>query len=488
MKTTGQNRFSQRPTSVAAVSLAAGVLLSSSPLAIGQTLTPAFTSFPAALKSKITHVIVIFPENRSFDSLYGSFPGANGLNSTNYTQQYTRSSGVALTNLIAPNLNGLQLIGNNNADPRFPSTMPNHPVDISTAVPDAYFHGDLTHLFYLEQYQINNPAYGIYGDPKNAGGPTLSKFTVWSSNPGLVLSHYDEQNGGEGALAKQYVLADNAFHSAFGGSFLNHFWLVCACTPRYANAPARLIATFDSQGGLTKDGAVTPDGFAVNTIQSSFQPHDPKITDPTSLLPPQTMPTIGDRLSEKGISWAWYSGGWNDAVAGKADPLFQFHHQPLAYFQQFGDGTPARAEHLKDYADLERAIADGALPAVVFYKPIGELNEHPGYSEIADADEHLGKLMAQLEQSPQWASTAVIITPDENGGSWDHVAPPKGDRWGPGTRIPTIIVSPHARKGFVDHTEYDTTSILATLEHRFDLKPLGERDAQVHDLSNAFEP
>ena len=82
-------------------------------------------------------------------------------------------------------------------------------------MPDNYVIGDMTHKFYLEQYQINNPLYTWFAnDPKNAGGPPMSKFSVWGSNPGLSLSHYDEQNGGEGAVAKQFVLADNCFHSA----------------------------------------------------------------------------------------------------------------------------------------------------------------------------------------------------------------------------------------------------------------------------------
>lgn len=76
---------------------------------------------------------------------------------------------------------------------------------------------------------------------------------------------------------------------------------------------------------------------------------------------------------------------------------------------------------------------------------------------------------------------------DENGGQWDHVAPPKGDRWGPGSRVPTLIISPFAKKGFVDHTEYDTTSILKFIEARFGLKPLGPRDAKANDLTNAFQ-
>jgi phospholipase C len=66
----------------------------------------------------------------------------------------------------------------------------------------------------------------------------------------------------------------------------------------------------------------------------------------------------------------------------------------------------------------------------------------------------------------------VVITYDENGGFWDHVAPPKADRWGPGSRIPAFIVSPFAKKGTVDHTEYDTTSILRFITRRFDLPVL----------------
>ena len=443
-------------------------------LTLGSVVALALAPLPAPAGepalAKIDHFVVIYMENRSFDSMFGLFPGANGLSNAGNAAIQVDRDGKPYT-VLPPVMDTNQTPPA--SDPRFPANLPNRPFDIGQYVLMQQKTGDLIHRFYTNQRQID--------------GGKNDLFVAWSDAKALTMGYYDASNTEQGRLAKAYTLADNFFQGAFGGSFLNHFWLVCACTPRYDQAPGRLIATFDEHGELTKDGVVTPDGYAVNTIQSSFQPHDPKITDPTSLLPPQSMPTIGDRLSEKGVSWAWYSGGWNNAVAGHPDPSFQFHHQPFAYFQQFGDGTAARTAHLKDYTDLERAISDGTLPTVVFYKPIGELNEHPGYSEIADADEHLGKLMDKLETSSHWSSTAVIIVPDENGGSWDHVAPPKGDRWGPGTRIPAIIVSPLAKKGFVDHTEYDTTSILATLEHRFNLKPLGERDAHINDLSNAFE-
>jgi len=86
------------------------------------------------------------------------------------------------------------------------------------------------------------------------------------------------------------------------------------------------------------------------------------------LLPLLAMPTIGDRLSEKGISWAWYAEGWNDAVVGRPDPLFQFHHQPFNYFARYADGTAARAEHLKDVQDFFAALRANNLPAVAFVK------------------------------------------------------------------------------------------------------------------------
>ena len=80
----------------------------------------------------------------------------------------------------------------------------------------------------------------------------------------------------------------------------------------------------------------------------------------------------------------------------------------------------------------------------------------------------------------------MIITYDENGGRYDHVAPPVGDRWGPGVRVPAIIVSPLARRHLVDHTRYETVSILRLIERRWGLEALGERDEKANDLTAAF--
>lgn len=263
------------------------------------------------------------------------------------------------------------------------------------------------------------------------------------------------------------------------------------------------------------DGRVTPDGWVVNTSQPPYQPSgippaaggNLELADESrEPVPPQTAKTIGDTLSAKGVSWAWYSGGWNEASAdGRREPkeeraaiynlepgslMFQPHHQPFNYYARFAPGGADRARHLKDVSDFLVSIDQGTLPHVAFYKPTGRLNQHPSYTDLTAGDEHIAALLERLKRSPQWGRMAVIVTYDENGGYWDHVPPPSGegwgDRWGPATRIPAIIVSPFARRGFVDKTPYDTTSILKLITRRFALEPLPGVREKAGDLSNAF--
>ena len=257
--------------------------------------------------------------------------------------------------------------------------------------------------------------------------------------------------------------------------------------PAWADAPGSIRAQLADDGALMRDGQVTPDGFAINTSYTINSPHPASVTDKNLLVPEQTAPTIGDRLSDQNVSWAWYSGGWNTAVLGHAGPLFQFHHQPFAYYANFADGTPGRADHLKDEQDFYTDVVGGKLPAVTFIKPLGPDNEHPGYATLLTGQQHVADLVSTIQNSKYWSDTAIIITYDEHGGRWDHVAPPVIDKWGPGLRVPTIVISPFAKKGFVDHTQYDTTSILKLIEARWNLQPLGTRDAATGDLSTAFD-
>jgi acid phosphatase len=231
----------------------------------------------------------------------------------------------------------------------------------------------------------------------------------------------------------------------------------------------------------------------VGTLYPSAAPHPPE-TPAAQLVPPQTFATIGDSLAAKNVDWAWYAGGWNAIQSAPTlneagtDPttLFQYHHQPFVYFAAYAQGAPGRA-HLQDEADFLAAAKGGALPAVSFVKPAGVDNEHPNYADVITGEGHALDLINAVRSGPNWADTAIIVTYDENGGFWDHVAPPSGDRWGPGTRVPTLILSPFAKQGFIDQTVYDASSILALIEHRFALTPLGTRDAAAADLTNAFD-
>src|SRR6266545_4414438 len=440
------------------------------PLALLLALLIGFGSpVQAQSPNPINHIIVIYQENWSFDSLYGRFPGANGIARAGAALHQVDKNGQPLASLPQPiDTNQKPAV----PDKRFPASMPVKPFDIGQYVPADQHIGDLVHRFYQEQYQID--------------GVKMDKFVTWSDNGGQVMGYYDATNMPEGKLAQQYTLADNFFHAAYGGSFLNHFWLICACSPKWPNAPASRVAQLDANGVMVKDGSVTPDGYAVNTSFTINSPHPPTITDTAQLVPQQTMPTIGDRLSEKGVSWAWYSGGWTDALSGRPDPLFQYHHQPFAFFQNYADGTDGRKQHLKDESEFHHAIQTNTLPAISFVKPLGPENEHPGYATLLRGQQHVADLVQEVQNSPAWADTAIIITYDEQGGFWDHVAPPKIDQWGPGSRVPAIIISPYAKKGYVDHTQYDTTSILKFIENRWELAPLGTRDAAANDLSNAF--
>jgi acid phosphatase len=477
------------------------------PSKAGKATKAAPGSLDAKLKQHVKNVVVIYLENRSFNNLFADFPGlAEPLSSVpgDAGAQKDRD-GTVLPELpkvwggMVParqNLGGKDyLIKEDDIQ-----HLPNAPYKLLDAegkpLPEGLVTRDLVHAFYHNQMQINGG--------RNDG------FAAWSDSGGLVMGHYGEtsKNLGLYQIAREFTLCDNFFMAAFGGSYLNHQFLISGRTPEFFNAkdtPAakkiavledgpqgvRLAVAPDSPKSalagkpkFVNNGAITPDGYAVNTMAPPYQPSwvrpapgfDATMADPQdpSVLPPQSYQTIGDLLSGHSISWAWYGGAWQAALDGRGEgsrPNFQHHHQPFNYFRQFAPGTRAREEHIRDggLGDSpisNKFIADvvaGRLPAVSFYKPQGNLNLHAGYSDVESGDAHVANVIEHLKKSPQWKDMVVVITFDENGGWWDHVAPPKGDRWGPGSRIPAIVVSPFAKKGAVDHNFYDTTSILRFL-------------------------
>jgi acid phosphatase len=522
-------------------------------LAVLVLLLAAVPAQAAKPLQKVKHIVVIYEENHSFDNLYGGWEKVTGLKQADaaHTTQVDQH-GAPLACLPQNDVN-LAAVGTGcfanrpfKIDDYIQPTDTTCPKPGPSSPPTGTLKGtgdpggctrDLVHRFYQEQYQLDGGKHDRYVTGSDAIGLTMGTYKTRS----LPIYRYLHR-----ASHQRYAIADRFYQAAFGGSFLNHQWLVAARTPVWHGAPAEQHSILDSAAMPTTYPLYTPDrpvkdsaltqacdlpttiggvacgDWAVNTIQSTYQPHGSG-----AQLPPQTSPTIGDRLTAKGISWAWYSGGWSNANGDVGAPgwtngttpgtctdpstttgavypncpdkLFQYHHQPLNYYASFAPGTAQRRHDLRDeqeFVDNAKASTSTCkLRSVSFIKPIGAENEHPGYASEHGGSDHLVSLLRDIHRSSCRKRTMVIVTYDEFGGQWDHVpAPgqaggPSGphDEMGPGTRIPALVLSPLLGKRVgVDSTSHDTTSVMATIEHRFKLRPVNSRDRHVADLASAF--
>jgi acid phosphatase len=274
---------------------------------------PAPIASGAGIES-IANIVVIYAENRSFDNLYGSFPGANGLSGVTPAQYVQRDRDGSVLKELPPIWGGLTAKG---VLPAVSQAQTEHLANAPFAIDDPKGFNlplgvatrDLWHLFYQNQMQID--------------GGKNDRFAAYADSGGLVMGHYASDGLPLWDVAKQYVLADNFFMGGFGGSFFNHFMLACACAPVYPNAdtsPARrLIAAVEADGVILKaaaaspksaldgppkfvnGGNLTPDFYAVNTMEPPYQPSGNKpapggnraLADPAAAttLPPQTEQT-----------------------------------------------------------------------------------------------------------------------------------------------------------------------------------------------------
>ncbi len=542
---------------------------------------PAAPTGSSGVLGHYKHLVVVYEENHSFDNLYGDWGAIRGkqvegrraasLGHTLQVKQDGRTYACLLqddVNLAAPDplgttctddANGM-LFGSHFANRPFAIDDYIKPTDTTCPAPGAYYPNgvrkgegqpggctrDLVHRFYQEQYQLDGGKQDRYSTGSDAAGLTQGYYRTRQ----LPIYKYLHSAG-----APNYVVAERFFQAAFGGSFLNHQYLVAAAAPPFPGAvddrsTDDLHAVLDTNGfpstyplytptvAAAHDGALTQScdkpttqpgfacgNYAVNTIQPWFQPYAPGTPDALRLPPVDdrhSPKTIGDELSHARVSWAWYAGGWDNA-AGKVDgrgwtngsdpgtcedpqtasgatypycpnALFQYHHQPFNYFARYAPGTPARANHLRDEKDFLAAVRGGHLPRVSFVKPIGAENEHPGYASESSGSSHLVDLLKAVTRGPQAKDTLVVVTYDEFGGQWDHVSPPgqgsatggPHDEYGPGTRVPALVVGSSLPHDGVDSTSHDTLSIMATIERAYGLAPLTERDAHVSDLRSAL--
>lgn len=266
-----------------------------------------------------------------------------------------------------------------------------------------------------------------------------------NQNGALALGYYDDRDlPYYWNLVDEYVLFDHFFSSDHGGSFANHMFWVSG-----------------QQGG----SRVSSDGY-----------HD--------------ILTIFDKLEERGISWKFYVQNYDpninyrtaDQISGNR--ASQVIWVPVLNMARFLD-DPELSSHIVDLDEYYTDLENGTLPAVAYIAPAGA-SEHPPGS-IRSGQKFVRSLIQALMRSDSWDSSAFLVTYDDWGGWYDHVVPPQVDEHGLGMRVPAFMVSPYAKRGHIDSTVLDFTSIMKFIEENWDIEPLAERDGNANNFLSAFD-
>ncbi len=451
----------------------------------------------------IKHLVVIFQENVSFDHYFATYPRAlNGAGEPRFVAEPG-----------TPSVNGLTPV-------------------LLTANPNAAapFRLDRMHAATCDQDHD-------YGDEQKAYDAGLAdKFVETLGNgPGTdgsltcaasdVMGYFDGNT--VTALwnyAQHFAMSDNSFGTTFGPS-----------TPGALN-----LVSGQTNGAMPADlaGAVVM-GSVVGDARPALDDCSPGGGGQANQLV-LSGPNVGDLLNRRGITWGWFQGGFRPTamVAGKAvcgavhtgsDGLpkgdYIPHHEPFQYYASTTNqhhlppsavamiGRMDQANHQYDIADFWAAFHAGHLPAVSFLKAPGYLDGHAGYSDPLAEQGFLVSTINELMRSAEWRETAVIIAYDDSDGWYDHVMPPivsqsntsedfltgtscgmakPGDiqgRCGYGPRLPLLVVSPYAKRNFVDGTLSDQSSILRFIEDNWSLGRIGggSFDAKAGTLLNMFD-
>jgi phospholipase C len=266
-----------------------------------------------------------------------------------------------------------------------------------------------------------------------------------NQNGALSMTYYDDRElPYYWNIADEYVLFDKFFSSDHGGSFANHIYWVAA-----------------ERGG----SGVSQEGYP-------------------------DLVTIFDRLQEKGISWKFYVQNYDPGINYRTahtilgNRASQVIWVPLLNIPRFLD-DPELSSHIVDLREYYTDLENGTLPAVAYIVPSGA-SEHPP-SSVRSGQKFVKTLVQTLMRSYAWDTSAFMLVYDDWGGWYDHVEPPQVDEHGYGFRVPALLVSPYAKRGHIDSTVLDFTSILKFIEENWDLEPIAERDANANSLASAFD-
>jgi phospholipase C len=464
----------------------------------------------------IKHLVVIFGENVSFDHYFGTYPHAANTDGTPFKARPG-----------TPQVNGLEQDGLLTHNPN--TLADGSPANPQRLGPAQAVTCDQDHGYTAEQQAYDGGAMDRFVQFTDREQCDPRMYT----RPGLVMDYYDGNT--VTALwnyAQRFAMSDNSYDTTFGPSTPGALNLVSGQTGDAVNH-----ATAGRPAGSVPSGPVTTgdtygvhatDANGVGTVINDPDPYYDKCSNPKYDTVAMKGKNIGDLLNQQHVTWGWFEGGFGDCsaqhanVAGVTSSDYIPHHDPFQYYASTANPThtpPAsvqeighdgQANHQYDITDFYAALAAHHLPSVSFVKAPGYQDGHAAYSDPLDEQHFLVHVLNRLQRSPQWRSTAVVLSYDDSDGWYDHQPSPivnsssypddalngpaacnhtpaggtstmlagYQDRCGYGPRLPLVVLSPYAKHNAVDHTVTDQTSILRFVEDNW---LAGQRIAGSYD-------
>ena len=372
-------------------------------------------------RSEIQHLIILVMQNSSFDHLFSTYSGANGIDPSAPSYKQVDSAGNTVQPSLLTNLNPADL---------------NH---TRTSYLDAYDSGK------MDQYAVTNGSMSMdYYDNTSVGtaayGRQFGVNTLWG-------------------YAQQYALSDNFFASAM------------------ASEPSNMLYMVSAQPGTDPYGYPQLDACTAGLYQQNQN-------NGATIAPPITLPSVGDQLSGKNISWGFYQEWFSNEQNGTCTHYVP-QENPFQYFQ-----STANAASIQNFtmSGFQSMLSSASLPAVMWVQPSPSHSMHPGQGNIANGIEWLDDVIQAVKASSSWSSTAIIVLWDESGGWYDHVAPPQlNNTIGLGARAPVLVISPLAKPNHISHVQMDWVSILRFIQYNWALGPFSDpsqaaREQQSGDI------
>ena len=506
--------------------------------------TPPVVITPTTASAAIKHVVVIFGENESFDHYFGTYP--NAANPAGQPQ-FTATSGTSTPNnyvsnpsLLTQNPN-LAANGTPNAGNGTSASIPFR-LDRSQA-----WTASQNHNYSPEQQAFDAgkmdlfPQYVGTANSATQNAATGTVSTSPATTTALTMGYYDGNT--VTALwnyAQHYALNDHSFGTTFGPSTPGAINLISGQTNGVVNTvnPGSAVVA-DGYGGLTNINDADPTGDICSSTTSSFS---------------MSGKTVGDLLNTANVTWGWFEGGFDLTVTNpngttgcnrstvsaytgtQAD--YSAHHEPFQYYASTLNanhtrpssvaaiGTTDAAKHQYDIHDFTDALAAGNMPAVSFLKAQRFQDAHPSNSDPLDEQAFIVNIVNAIEKSSFWSSTAIIIAYDDSDGWYDHLtnfvngsatandflngagvcisttaannalpgvasgALHAQGRCGYGPRLPLMVISPWAKKNYLDTTVTDQSSVTRFIEDVFLSSQrigAGSTDATAGQLNNMFD-